>query len=78
METFLASSNLSLEPNKYSGSVNDEGKQVATLVVSLTLTKQDNIYRCKTKSSAFDQSAEAIISASLDVFCKYRKIFVSK
>ena len=72
METILASSKSFLEPNKFSGSVNGDGKQIATLVVSSTLTTVDSTYTCKVRSSAFDQSAEAIVTASLNVFGELR------
>ena len=37
-------------------------------MVSSTLTTVDSTYTCKVRSSAFDQSTEAIVTASLNVF----------
>ena len=55
---------------KNSGSVDGSGNQVATLVVGATQTTQDKTYICKVQSSEYPQSAEAQVTAPLNVYGK--------
>ena len=64
-----------IRSNKISGSVDGSGNQVATLVVGSNQATQDKTYICKVQSSEYPQSAEAQVTAPLNI---YGKSFVTR
>ena len=64
-----------IRSNEIPGSVDGSGNQVATLVVGSTQATQDKTYICKVQSSEYPQSAEAQVTAPLNV---YGKSFVTQ